>query len=319
MNRPPITPEMRARARTTPNAWLHVVDPNHRVSTAIPPAESVIGRYLVDGRGEITDQYVPNPRYRPIPTPPPLAHRATRPPAAAAGQPAPTRPAAPPAAAPPPAAAARPAAPTPAAPTPAVPAGSRAPTGNAVAGSPGHAAPAPGAVAAGPPPPAHLAASSGVVAGNPSAHVAPSPSPASSGAAQPSATAPRATDRPAADVEPANELEAVLRLAHQGELDRDDLLAAVLAADLVLPADPARPPRGHLVTRGPVVDAFASPKALPGDWPPRWHRFTGVELAVLFDRLGEPLWLNLGDSSGRSWEITSDALVAALRGAVGVG
>jgi hypothetical protein len=114
-------------------------------------------------------------------------------------------------------------------------------------------------------------------------------------------------------------LEAVLRLVHQGELGRDDLLAAVLAAELVLPADPSRPSRGHLVTRGAVVDAFASPKALPGDWPPRWHRVTGVELAVVFDRLGEPLRLNLGDSAGLSWEITSDALVTALRGTVGTG
>ncbi|NUS65036.1 MAG: hypothetical protein HOQ46_15480 [Saccharothrix sp.] len=137
-------------------------------------------------------------------------------------------------------------------------------------------------------------------------------------AAAPGATAPT-PDQPAADVEPANELEAVLRLAHQGELAQDDLLEAVLAAELVLPADPARPPRGHLVTRGAVVDAFASPKALPGDWPPRWHRFTGVELAVVFDRIGEPLRLNLGDSSGLSWEIASDALVGALRTAVGAG
>ncbi|WP_141982390.1 hypothetical protein [Saccharothrix saharensis] len=224
---------MRARARTTPNAWLHVVDPDHRVSTAVPPAEAVIGRYLVDHRGEITDQYVPNPRYRPAPPPP--AHPATRPPVAAG---APPRVPAPPAA-------------------------------------------APGATAR--------------------------------------AADRSAADRSAADVEPANELEAVLRLVHQGELGRNDLLAAVLAAELVLPADPARPSRGHLVTRGAVVDAFASPKALPGDWPPRWHLFTGVELAVVFDRLGEPLRLNLGDSAGLSWEITSDALVTALRGTVGTG
>jgi hypothetical protein len=277
MNRPPITPEMRARARTTPNAWLHVVDPNHGASTTIPPAEAVIGRYLVDGRGEITDQYVPNPRYRPIPTPPP-ARPATRPPAAAASRPA-------------------------------------------LAGSPAPArlaAPIP-AASAGSPAPAHLAAPTGAVPAALPAPAAPSPSRAPTPpAAAPGATAPTA-DQSAADVEPANELEAVLRLAHQGELAQDDLLEAVLAAELVLPADPARPPRGHLVTRGAVVDAFASPKALPGDWPPRWHRFTGVELAVVFDRIGEPLRLNLGDSSGLSWEIASDALVGALRSAVGAG
>ena len=220
MNRPPITPEMRARARTTPNAWLHVVDPNRAVPTAVPPADAVVGRYLVDGRGEITDQYVPNPRFRPLP------------------------------------------------PRPAAPASS---------------APA---------------------------------------AATPVATAPAGSTAAPAIPEaarPANELEAVLRLAHEGQVPREELLSAVLAAELVLPADPARPPRNHLVTRGAVVDAFASSAALPGDWPPHWHRLTGVELAVVFDRLGEPLRLNLGDSSGLSWEIASDALVGALRSAVGAG
>lgn len=280
MNRPPITPEMRARARKTPNAWLHVVDPNHRTSTAIPPAEAVVGRYLVDSRGEITDQYVPNPRYLPIPPPP--AHPATRPPAATATPPAHTRLAAP----------------------------SRVVGGPPV---PAHGAASAGAAVAGPAAPAHLAASP-----RPAPPQAAAPPATAPGATAPGTTAP-ATDQQAADPEPANELEAVLRLAHQGELDQDDLLAAVLAAELVLPADPVRPPRGHLVTRGAVVDAFASPKALPGDWPPRWHRFTGVELAVVFDRLGEPLRLNLADSSGLAWEIASDALVRALRSAVRAG
>ncbi|MFJ6675640.1 hypothetical protein ACIQMJ_31430 [Actinosynnema sp. NPDC091369] len=316
MNRPPITPEMRARARTTPNAWLHVVDPNHRVSTAIPPAEAVIGRYLVDSRGEITDQYVPNPRYRPAPpTAAPSTTSATAPPtptrpaapagavparlptgsgAATAGRPAPAHPVAPPGVAPP-------GPPAPARPTGPVGTGPMATTPSA----PAHPA---GSVAAEPPAPAL-----------PSAPPNPAPPRATAPPAPPGAAASAPVADQPAEVEPANELEAVLRLVHQGELAQDDLLPAVLAAELVLPADPARPPRGHLVTRGAVVDAFASPKALPGDWPPRWHRFTGVELAVVFDRLGEPLRLNLADSSGLSWDIASDALVRALRSAVGAG
>jgi hypothetical protein len=176
--RPPVTPELRARASTMPNNWLHVVDPSRDPSSG----EAVIGRYLVDARGRITDQYVANPRYQ--------------------------------------------------------------------------------------------------------------------------------------QREPANELEAVLR---HGE--PDDVLAAILGAELILPADPTKTARQHVVFRrdaqGQVVDAFTSPEALPKDWPPHWHRFTGVELAVVVDRLGEPVRLRLADSSRTTLEFRFDVLVGALTTAVG--
>lgn len=181
MDRPQITPEMRARALTIPNNWLHVVDPTRDTSAGIP-ADAVIGRYLVDCRGQVTDQYVANPRFQ-----------------------------------------AR---------------------------------------------------------------------------------------------EPLNELEAAMRLVHSGQATEDELLTAVLAAELILPADPTRPPRQHVVLRGPIVDAFTCAEALPKDWPPHWQRFTGVELAVVLDRLGAPVRLHLSDSADLRFEISSTRLVDALRGAV---
>jgi hypothetical protein len=177
MDRPQITPEMRTRALAIPNNWLHVVDPTRDTAAGIP-ADAVIGRYLVDGRGQITDQYVPNPRFQP----------------------------------------------------------------------------------------------------------------------------------------PLNELEAAMRLVHSGQTDQEDVLTAVLAAELILPADPTKPPRRHVVMRGQVVDAFTSPEALPKDWPPHWHRFTGVELAVVLDRLGEPVLLSLVDSTDLRFGISTKLLVDALRG-----
>jgi hypothetical protein len=175
--RPPITPEMRSRALTMPNNWLHVVDPTRDTSRGIP-ADAVVGRYLVDAHGRITDQYVPNPRFVPR--------------------------------------------------------------------------------------------------------------------------------------EPVNELEAVMRLGSPA-----DVLAAVLGAELILPADPKKAPRQHVVLRREggeqVLDAFASPEALPRDWPPHWQRFTGVELAVVVDRLGEPVRLRLAESSDVRFDIRSEALVDALR------
>lgn len=162
-----------------PNNWLHVVDPVYDGLAGIP-AEAVIGRYLVDARGEITDEYVPNPRYR------------------------------------------------------------------------------------------------------------------------------------APDIAFENELESLMYLVHRGYADKLDLVDAVLAAELVLPADPVREPRGHLVMRGDVVDAFASEVVLPKDWPPHWQRFRGVELAVVLDALGQPVTLVVTAQGGVQFEVPGEVLVDGL-------
>jgi hypothetical protein len=177
MVKPLITREMRERARRVPNNWLHVVDPAYDSVCA----EAVIGRYLVDARGEITDQYVPNPRYR------------------------------------------------------------------------------------------------------------------------------------APEIVFENELESVMYLVHRGYAEKSELVDAVLAAELVLPADPAREPRGHLVMRGDVVDVFASERALPADWPPFWQRFRGVELAVVIDALGGPVTLVVAAQGGVRFEVPGEVLVDGLR------
>lgn len=183
MIKPLVTREMRERARRAPNNWLHVVDPAHDSTDSIP-AEAVIGRYLVDAQGEITDQYVPNPRYQPR------------------------------------------------------------------------------------------------------------------------------------EVTFENDLESVMYLVQRGYEDKQALVDAVLAAELVLPADPAREPRGHLVMRGDFVDVFASERARPRDWPPHWHRFRGVELAVVVDALEQPVTLLVTAQGGVQFEIPGELLVDGLRAVI---
>ncbi|GGN13963.1 hypothetical protein GCM10011609_63160 [Lentzea pudingi] len=183
MVKPLITREMRERARRAPNSWLHVTDPGHDGTST----EAVIGRYLVDSQGEITDQYVPNPRYR------------------------------------------------------------------------------------------------------------------------------------AREVVFENELESVMYLVHRGHADKAELVNAVLAAELVLPADPSREPRRHLVVRGDVVDVFASERARPPDWPPHWHLFRGVELAVVLDAQERPATVLLTAQGGVQFEIPGEVLVDGLRDVITMG
>ncbi|MEU7481805.1 hypothetical protein AB0A63_37915 [Lentzea sp. NPDC042327] len=177
---PLVTREMRERARLVPNNWLHVVDPAYdRVV-----AEAVVGRYLVDERGEITGQYVPNPRYR------------------------------------------------------------------------------------------------------------------------------------AKELVFDNDLESLMYLVQHGRAEKRELVDAVLAAELVLPADPARRAREHVVMRGNVIDAFASEKAVPPDWPPHWQRFSGVELAVVADAVAEPVVVVIGAQGGVRFEVPGDVLVDGLRAVI---
>ncbi|SDL36653.1 hypothetical protein SAMN04488074_110245 [Lentzea albidocapillata subsp. violacea] len=183
MMKPLITREMRERARRMPNNWLHVVDPVYDGSSG----EAVIGRYLVDAQGEITDQYVPNPRYQ------------------------------------------------------------------------------------------------------------------------------------AREVTFENDLESLMYLVHRGYADKAELVDAVLAAELVLPADPAREPRKHLVMRKDVVDVFASELARPRDWPPHWHRFRGVELAVVVDALERPVTVLVTAQGGVQFEVPGDLLVDGLREVITMG
>src|SRR5690606_41259110 len=64
-SRPAITPAMREQAKKQPNSWLYVVDPIFTDPNAEVPPWGFIGGYRVDERGEITDEFSPNPNYRP--------------------------------------------------------------------------------------------------------------------------------------------------------------------------------------------------------------------------------------------------------------
>ena len=63
---PPVTPEMRERARQSPDSWLYVVDPAY-ADTGDVPGSAIAGGYRVDERGEIAGAFVRNPDYRPSP------------------------------------------------------------------------------------------------------------------------------------------------------------------------------------------------------------------------------------------------------------
>ncbi len=64
--RPDITAEMRASAKSNPNTWLYVIDPLFESEVDVPPW-GVVGAYPVDAGGEIEDDFQPNERYRPSP------------------------------------------------------------------------------------------------------------------------------------------------------------------------------------------------------------------------------------------------------------
>ncbi|WP_051385611.1 type VII secretion system-associated protein [Actinokineospora inagensis] len=211
--RPPITAALRAQARTAPDSWLPVVADDGQVA----------GRYLVDGRGEITDEFVPNPHYRPrwspSITPEMRSYALSRP----GGWVEVLDPAH---------------------------EGSNVPEWAVVGRYP-------------------VDAGGGVIpAFDPNPGYRPSPA---------------ALGWPA----PRSEAEAVLQLAHTGQIEYREAVIAVLAATLVLPADPNRPPRTRLELRGRVAHAFVTEDAVPPDWPPHWQKFSGVEVAILIGRLAD--------------------------------
>ncbi|WP_328607652.1 type VII secretion system-associated protein [Amycolatopsis sp. NBC_00345] len=63
---PPVTPELRERARQAPDSWLYVVDPAY-ADTGDVPGSAVAGAYRVDERGEISGGFIRNADYRPSP------------------------------------------------------------------------------------------------------------------------------------------------------------------------------------------------------------------------------------------------------------
>lgn len=63
---PQLTESMRAAARSMPGQWVYAIDPFFDPDGEVPPY-GVIGAWPVDQRGEISDEFTPNPNYRPSP------------------------------------------------------------------------------------------------------------------------------------------------------------------------------------------------------------------------------------------------------------
>ncbi|WP_434449433.1 hypothetical protein [Lentzea sp. E54] len=116
-----------------------------------------------------------------------------------------------------------------------------------------------------------------------------------------------------------NDLESLMYLAHRGYTDKAELVDGVLAAELVLPADLTREPRKHLVMRKDVVDVFASERTRPRGWPRHWHRFRGVEPAVVLDALERPVTVLVTAQGGVQFEVPGDLLVDGLREVITMG
>ncbi len=63
---PPVTEAMRQSARQLPGGWVYVIDPGFNPNGRVP-GEGVVGGYRVDDRGVLTNEWRPNPSYRPTP------------------------------------------------------------------------------------------------------------------------------------------------------------------------------------------------------------------------------------------------------------
>ncbi|MBP2326179.1 hypothetical protein JOF56_006564 [Kibdelosporangium banguiense] len=247
----PITAAMRAQAQTSPNSWFPVVAPGTDENGALV-LDAALGRYRIDDQGRITDEFVPNARYRPLQVPPltPEMQETAK---------------------------------------------SR-PGGWIEVLDPMYPEPVPPAGAIG----RYPVDQAGVVSGDFQVNPAYRPSPLTLG-------------WPA----PRTEVEAAMQMAHTGLLDKDEVVVAVLASALVLPADPARGLREHLVLRKEgdrsTVDAFLTEDAVPGDWPPHWQQFTGLEIAVLINGLAEPADLLLYGQPDLQVRIRGDVLATRLQ------
>jgi hypothetical protein len=55
-------PALVAEAKTVPGGWVYEIHPGVDPSGEVPP-ESIIGAWAVDDAGELTGEYIPNPRY----------------------------------------------------------------------------------------------------------------------------------------------------------------------------------------------------------------------------------------------------------------
>jgi hypothetical protein len=63
--RPPDGPAFHGAARDNPGGWVYDIDWTYGPRSRVPP-EAIRGGWRVDVEGRLTDEWTPNPRYRPV-------------------------------------------------------------------------------------------------------------------------------------------------------------------------------------------------------------------------------------------------------------
>lgn len=54
-----------AEAKSIPNGWVYRIHGHFLAHEAVPP-EAIAGAWKVDGNGNITGDFIPNPNYKPL-------------------------------------------------------------------------------------------------------------------------------------------------------------------------------------------------------------------------------------------------------------
>lgn len=59
-----ITPDVVQAARENPNGWVYKIEGTYGSAEHVPP-EAIVGAWKVDVHGNLTGEFMPNPKYRP--------------------------------------------------------------------------------------------------------------------------------------------------------------------------------------------------------------------------------------------------------------
>lgn len=60
----PASPEIISEAMQNPNGWVYLINGDYGPHETIPPA-AIAGRWKVDERGKLTDEFKENPKFDP--------------------------------------------------------------------------------------------------------------------------------------------------------------------------------------------------------------------------------------------------------------
>ncbi|NWB95772.1 hypothetical protein HX882_07725 [Pseudomonas gingeri] len=58
-----ITPDVVQAARENPNGWVYKIEGEYGSTEYVPP-EAIVGAWKVDGHGNLTGEFMPNPKYQ---------------------------------------------------------------------------------------------------------------------------------------------------------------------------------------------------------------------------------------------------------------